>query len=37
VFIDTIYPAKDFTRLSIGNQYPAVYLPREAFNNPGQA
>jgi hypothetical protein len=37
VFIDTIYPAKDFTRLAIGNQYPAVYLPREAFNNPGQA
>lgn len=36
VFIDTIYPAKNFTRLSIGNRYPAVYLPRELFNNPGQ-
>jgi len=34
VWIDTIYPAKDFERLSIGNEYPAVHLPLESTENP---
>lgn len=34
VFINTVYDAKDFTRLQLGNQFPAVYPAGGNFNVP---